>query len=104
MKNNAFQDFTKIYPLSKTLRFEAKPVGATLTNIIANGLLEQDEHRAESYVKVKQLIDEYHKSFMERVLRISDFLLTGKEPMIRCMSIIRRILPSPRVKSRKHSS
>lgn len=73
MKNNAFQDFTKIYPLSKTLRFEAKPVGATLTNIIANGLLEQDEHRAESYVKVKQLIDEYHKSFMERVLK--DFRL-----------------------------
>lgn len=63
-----FSNFTGIYPLSKTLRFEAKPVGATLRNFIANGLLERDEHRAESYVRVKKLIDEYHKAFIDRVL------------------------------------
>lgn len=50
-----FNDFTGIYQVSKTLRFEAKPVGATLHNLIANGLLEHDEHRAESYVRVKNL-------------------------------------------------
>ena len=63
-----FEDFTKLYPLSKTLRFEARPVGATRANIIKNGLLEEDKHRAESYVKVKKLIDEYHKAFIDRVL------------------------------------
>lgn len=63
-----FNDFTGIYQVSKTLRFEAKPVGATLHNLIANGLLEHDEHRAESYVRVKKLIDEYHKAFIDETL------------------------------------
>ena len=30
--------------------------------------MEEDEHRAQSYVKVKKLIDEYHKVFIDRVL------------------------------------
>ena len=63
-----FDDFTRLYPLSKTLRFEAKPIGGTLKNIIKSGLLDEDEHRAASYVKVKKLIDEYHKVFIDRVL------------------------------------
>ena len=29
-----FDDFKRLYPLLKTLRFEAKPIGATLKNII----------------------------------------------------------------------
>ena len=60
--------FTKVYPLSKTLRFELKPIGRTLETITSSGLLEQDQHRAESYVQVKKIIDEYHKSFIECVL------------------------------------
>ena len=63
-----FEDFKRLYPLSKTLRFDAKPVGATLDNIVKSGLLEEDEHRAASYVRVKKLIDEYHKVFIDRVL------------------------------------
>ena len=63
-----FEDFKRLYPLSKTLRFEAKPIGSTLDNIIKSGLLDEDEHKAVSYVKVKKLIDEYHKSFIDRVL------------------------------------
>ena len=63
-----FDDFKRLYPLKKTLRFEAKPIGATLKKIIKSGLLEEDEHRAQSYVKVKKLIDEYHKAFIDRVL------------------------------------
>ncbi len=64
-----FTDFTKLYPLSKTLRFEARPVGATLRNIQESGLIKEDEHRAESYVKVKKLIDEYHKAFIDDALK-----------------------------------
>lgn len=63
-----FNDFTKLYPLSKTLRFEARPVGATLRNIQEGGLISEDEHRAESYVKIKKLIDEYHKAFIDSAL------------------------------------
>lgn len=61
-------DFTGLYPLSKTLRFELKPIGNTLENIQKSGILERDSHRAESYIKVKDIIDRYHKAFIERVL------------------------------------
>ena len=73
-----FEDFKRLYPLSKTLRFEAKPIGDTLKNIIKSGLLEEDEHRAQSYVKVKKLIDEYHKVFIDRVLNEGCFTIENK--------------------------
>lgn len=60
--------FTNLYQLSKTLRFELKPIGKTLENIKKHGLLEQDTHRAENYVKVKEIIDKYHKAFIEECL------------------------------------
>ena len=63
-----FKRFTRVYPLSKTLRFELKPVGKTLDHIVSSGLLEQDQHRADSYVEVKKIIDEYHKAFIESSL------------------------------------
>lgn len=72
-----FEQFTHLYPLSKTLRFELRPVGATLAKIKECGFLENDNHRAESYKKVKKLIDEYHKHFIEQAL--GDFSLTENE-------------------------
>lgn len=72
-----FEQFTHLYPLSKTLRFELRPVGATLARIKEGGSLEKDNHRAESYKKVKKLIDEYHKHFIEQAL--GDFSLTENE-------------------------
>lgn len=72
-----FEQFTHLYPLSKTLRFELRPVGATLARIKEGGFLENDNHRAESYKKVKKLIDEYHKHFIEQAL--GDFSLTENE-------------------------
>ncbi len=61
-------DLTGIYPLSKTLRFELKPIGKTLEHIERNGLIAQDEQRAEDYESVKKLIDKYHKEFISQSL------------------------------------
>lgn len=69
IKNNeTMKQFTNLYTLSKTLRFELIPIGKTLEYVQQNGLLTQDEQRADSYKKVKKIIDEYHKAFIERVL------------------------------------
>ena len=68
MEGNTFEGFTKIYKLSKTLRFELIPVSSTMEKLTKSDLLKDDQHRAESYVKVKKIIDEYHKAFIESVL------------------------------------
>jgi CRISPR-associated protein Cpf1 len=69
MKNlNSLEKFTNLYSLSKTLRFELIPQGKTLENIQNHGLLTKDENRAESYKKVKKLIDSYHKVFINEAL------------------------------------
>ena len=59
------QQFTNLYPVSKTLRFELKPIGKTKENIEKNGILQRDEKRAEDYKLVKGFIDEYHKQFIK---------------------------------------
>ena len=61
-----FNNFTGLFPLSKTLRFEAVPMLSTYDNI--HYLLEQDNSRAKSSQKVKELIDEYHKQYISDIL------------------------------------
>jgi IS605 OrfB family transposase len=65
MKN--FEEFTNLYSLSKTLKFELKPIGKTAENIKIKGLLKEDEDRARDYQVVKKIIDRYHKLFIEEV-------------------------------------
>ncbi len=85
-----FEDFTGLYSQSKTLRFGAIPIGVrrktgvlpesetsrfepipvdtVIENFVKSGVWKRDQHRAESYVKMKKLIDEYHKDFIDRAL------------------------------------
>lgn len=72
-----FEEFTGLYSLSKTIRFELIPQGKTLEKINEYGIISDDEHRAESYKKVKKLIDEYHKSYIQKTLQNAK--LTGMD-------------------------
>lgn len=60
--------FTGLYPLSKTLRFELRPVGKTLECIERKKFIAKDEQRACEYEKVKTIIDSYHKLFVKMCL------------------------------------
>ena len=62
------KQFTNLYPVSKTLRFELQPIGKTKENIEKNGILLRDEKRAEDYKIVKGFIDDYHKQFIKERL------------------------------------
>ncbi|MCI7662235.1 MAG: type V CRISPR-associated protein Cas12a/Cpf1 [Bacteroidales bacterium] len=66
-------EFIHLYPLSKTLRFELRPVGKTEEMFRKSGILEQDNGRADSYKVVKKLIDRYHKDFIEKALQGFEF-------------------------------
>ncbi|MDO5050504.1 MAG: hypothetical protein Q4D68_02085, partial [Moraxella equi] len=63
-----FQDFTHLYPLSKTVRFELKPIGKTLEHIHAKNFLSQDETMADIYQKVKAVLDDYHRDFITKMM------------------------------------
>ena len=67
--NSTLSQFTNKYQLSKTLRFELKPVGKTKENIIAKNILKKDEERAESYQLMKKTIDGFHKHFIELAMQ-----------------------------------
>jgi len=75
------KDFTGLYPLSKTLRFELIPQGKTLDNIIGSGFLERDSHRADSYKAVKKIIDEFHKAFIEKALSECDIKYSSDDKL-----------------------
>lgn len=69
-----FSKFTHQYSLSKTLRFELKPVNETADYIEDYGseylknLVKQDESRYDDYQQVKSLIDDLHRDYINRRL------------------------------------
>lgn len=60
--------FTKQYQVQKTLRFELVPQGKTQENINVKGFINDDKQRNENYQKVKTVIDNLHKEFIEGTL------------------------------------
>ncbi|MBP5233971.1 MAG: hypothetical protein J6333_11260, partial [Planctomycetes bacterium] len=75
-KETIFAQFTKQYKLSKTLRFELKPMGATLANMKKSGVLNHDFDRGEAYQAVKDVLDEHHKKLIEDATRDFDATFT----------------------------
>ncbi|AQQ10487.1 hypothetical protein L21SP3_02321 [Sedimentisphaera cyanobacteriorum] len=66
------KEFTNQYSLTKTLRFELRPVGETAEKIEdfkSGGLkqtVEKDRERTEAYKQLKEVIDSYHRDFIEQ--------------------------------------
>lgn len=63
------EQFIGQYSLSKTLRFELKPIGKTAEMIKANDFLEHDTQRADNYILAKQLLDDYYRYYIEETLK-----------------------------------
>jgi CRISPR-associated protein Cpf1 len=72
-----FKDFTNLFSLSKTLRFELIPIGDTLKHIEEKGIIKKDEDLYVSYQNMKNIIDNFHKDFIE--LSLKDARLSGLE-------------------------
>lgn len=62
------KELTGLYSLTKTIGVELKPVGKTQELIEAKKLIERDDQRAEDYKIVKDIIDRYHKDFIDKCL------------------------------------
>ncbi|MCD8284341.1 MAG: type V CRISPR-associated protein Cas12a/Cpf1 [Opitutae bacterium] len=64
----SLSEFIKLYPVQKTLRFELKPIGATAVRLEESKLLSEDFARADAYPRVKEIIDDYHRWFIDSAL------------------------------------
>lgn len=60
-----FTNFTNLYSLTKTLRFELKPTQTTKANLN----FEKDEERAKHYKEIKILFDQLHRKFIADSLK-----------------------------------
>lgn len=66
---NIFKDFTNQYELSKTLRFELKPIGNTQKMLEENGVFKKDKEIAENYKEAKIWFDKLHREFIDKTLK-----------------------------------
>lgn len=66
---NVFDEFTGKYELSKTLRFELKPVGKTTDLLKQNQVFEKDKFIDDNYHKIKYYFDILHREFIYGALR-----------------------------------
>ncbi len=80
-------DFTKQYSLSKTLRFELRPVnpdGSRITDsderkkrlMIIKDIIAEDKKRAEDYEALKEILNDLHRELIEDVLKSKDIIDT----------------------------
>lgn len=69
MPKSAFDHLTRQYALSKTLRFELKPIGNTRKMLVENDVFIEDEIRKEKYEKAKIYFDRLHREFAQESLR-----------------------------------
>ena len=72
-----FEKFTGLYKVSKTLRFELKPIGKTMENIEKFKVLENDFVRDAQYSRMKDILDLQHRALLERSLE-----RVGKEEVV----------------------
>lgn len=63
-----FDKFTNKYSLSKTLRFELKPVGNTTQMLQENHVIQIDEDRKKAYENTKPYFDRLHREFINESL------------------------------------
>ncbi len=75
-KKNILSEFTKKYPLSKTLRFELKPNPITKEFLRKEKFAELDTQRDQDYKELKKIIDCFHQEQIERVLSYKPILST----------------------------
>lgn len=64
-----FSNFTNLYELSKTLRFELKPIGETQELLKENQIIELDKVKKESYEAIKPYFNTLHIDFINQSLK-----------------------------------
>lgn len=65
---SSFEEFINLYELSKTLRFELKPVWKTSNNLEKDSIIQKDREVEENYNEIKKYFDSLHRDFVKQSL------------------------------------
>ncbi len=71
MSHKIFDNISRKYALSKTLRFELASTEQTLKNLKIHNILTKDEKKEKAYHEIKPLFDELHNIFITESLEKS---------------------------------
>jgi len=96
---NIFESQKNKYGLSKTLRFELKPVGDTINNL--DEYIKQDQKRAIDYEQLKKILNEYHKSYIDDCLKDLKFDIESLNPCEQNDKDQKKDLETDKIKERK---
>ncbi|MGM0609082.1 MAG: type V CRISPR-associated protein Cas12a/Cpf1 [Candidatus Muiribacteriota bacterium] len=69
------ENFTNLYELSKTLKFELRPIGNTQKMLEENKVFEKDELVAKNYQEAKKWFDVLHREFINDALQKTEIKL-----------------------------
>src|SRR3989338_3218987 len=72
-EGSVFDGFTRKYQLSKTLRFELRPILNTPKMLDDEQVIKNDETRRKKYEAVKPWFDQLHREFIEDALKSFKF-------------------------------
>jgi hypothetical protein len=87
--SSSFSQFTNLYSLSKTLRFELKPVGKTKQMLEENNIFKTDEIIQNKYKKTKTYLDRLHREFAKESL--SNARLDGLKEYEQALKNVKKI-------------
>lgn len=90
MTTSIFNQFTNKYSLSKTLRFELKPVGKTKELLEKNNVFNKDKTIEASYNQAKPYFDKLHQEFINEALapeKVSEIDFTGFADFVRVKTV-----------------
>ena len=60
---------TKLFSVTKTIRFELRPIGKTAENLEKNKTISKDETINTDSKQIKLWLDELHKEYIEKTLQ-----------------------------------
>ncbi len=108
MAQSIFDQFTGKYQLSKTLRFELKPVGKTESFLKKNKVFEKDKTIDDSYNQAKFYFDTLHQKFINsaftsnkiRFLNFSDLAIFLTEKRQEILSLRKQLNEARKTKNK----
>ncbi len=64
--------FIGLFPISKTIKWELKPVGMTAERMLEAGFLDRDRSKRDAYTVVKSMADRFYRGYIDERLSTLD--------------------------------